>query len=131
MVKEEAARFRVEFTDASLQPAAAAIVDELSAAGGGVTRAALKRPRDATLGTPEIIITVLVTAAAKAVIVAGIRAIQRVLAQHMEEKEDKRAQIVLENPDGKKQRFPISLRGIGKEALKQFTDDIVAAIGKL
>ncbi|SRR5258706_1283215 len=130
MVEKRMGIWRVEFSDAALQPAAESIVNELHAAGTDVGPAALK-PHEATYGTPEIIITVIVTAAAKAVIVAGIRTIQHVLEQHLQEKADKRAQVVLESADGEKKRFPISLRGLGRDALKEFTDEIIAAVGKL
>jgi hypothetical protein len=128
---EQAVRWNIQFTDPALAPTAGAIVDELHHDGDAVAPAAYKRPREAELGTPEIIITVLVTAAAKAVIIAGIRAIERVLAQHLEDKTDKRAQVVLESEDGEKIRHPVSLKGLGRDALKQFIDDVIAEVGKL
>ena len=128
---EPTSGFHVVFTDPGLQPAATSIVDELQATGTNVAPPELKRPSDATLGTPEIIITIIITAAAKAVIVTGIRAIQRVLEQHLDDKTEKRAQVVLQTADGQKEKFPISLKGLGKEALHEFMNDIIGVVGKM
>jgi hypothetical protein len=125
--------WRIEFNDERVASAASMIADDLGRAGVRTDPAALRRPRDATLGTPEIIITILVTAAAKAVIVAGLRAVERTLERQLGDDHPKRAQIVLVNSahqPGDERRFPISLRGIGKDALKGFFDDVVSAVDK-
>jgi hypothetical protein len=109
--------WRVEFTDPTLQQTAATIVDGLRTVGASVGPAKRKPAQDATLGTPEIIITIVVTAAAKAIIVAGLQAIERILEGHLRDPLEKRAQVILNGPGHERQRFPVSLQKIGKEAL--------------
>jgi len=126
--------WRVDFTDQRMGSTAASIVDALTQAGVATGPAILTHERDATLGIPEILITIAVTSAAKAVIVTGLHALQRALEQNLDNRMAKRAQVILVDPKqetGGKQRFAINLYGIGKEALKEFVDRIVAAVNAM
>lgn len=123
--------WRIEYSDATISELAGGISQELRALHIAVGEPAYKRPRNATLGTPEVIITILVTAATKAVIISGLHALQRYLEARVGSAEEKRLQVVLAGPDESKKRFPISLRQIGSDAVKEFISRIATSIDKL
>ena len=118
----------IEYTQEDLRPIAVSVADTLRNAGATETKPVYKRPGEATLGTPEIIITIVVTAAAKALIVAGLHALEKTLQDQIDRKTERRAQVILAGKNKPKRRFPISLASISKEAVKDFISQIVSAV---
>lgn len=124
----------IEFTDDAVASLAHSLSDDLAQARVPAGRARFQPPEDATLGTPEIIVTIAVTAAAKSLIVAGLTVLRRRLEAQPEDGSDRRVQIVLTDPvqaASRPKRFPINLRGVGKDTLKAFIDQIVSVVEKL
>lgn len=123
--------WRIEFTQEGLRPVASKLAEDLQRGGVATVEPVYKPPHDATLGTPEIIVTIMVTAAAKALIVSGLHAIEHALEKQIDPDVDRRAQIILSGPTTPKRRFPISLQNIGKDALKEFISQIVSVVDQL
>ncbi len=120
--------WRIEFTQDELGPVASVLAEDLRKAGVPADTPVYEPPGEATLGTPEILVTILVTATAKAVVIAGLHALEKVLEKQIDGKTDRRAQIILTRRDKPKQRFPISLKNITKDALKEFISQIVSEV---
>jgi hypothetical protein len=123
--------WHIEFTQQDLGPAASALADDLRKAGVPTDTPIYKPPREATLGTPEILVTIILTATAKALVIAGLHALQKVLEKQIDGKADRRAQIILMHRNNTKRRFPVSLKNITKEALKEFIDQIVSEVNQV
>src|SRR5712692_9229132 len=120
--------WHIEFTQNELGPVASALAEDLHKAGVPTDMPVYKPPGEATLGTPEILVTILVTASAKALVIAGLHALEKVLEKQIDGKTDRRAQIILTSRDKAKQRFPVSLKNITKDALKEFISQIVSEV---
>ena len=123
--------WQIEYSDASVKPMASTIATDLQNSGVLASMPTYKPPRDPTLGTPEVIITILVTAAAKAIIVSGLHALERYLQTQADSRDDRRVHVILVGTQQAKQHFPISLQEVGKDALKEFVSDIASAVNKL
>jgi hypothetical protein len=123
--------WRIEFTKQDLGPDASALAEDLHRAGVPVNTPAYKPPQEATLGTPEILVTILLTATARALVIAGLHALQKALEKQIDGKADRRAQVILVRHDNNKRRFPMSLKNITKEALKEFIDQIVSEVNRV
>jgi hypothetical protein len=121
----------IEFTQEEIGPIAATIAEDLQKADVATVIPTYKPPREATLGTPEIIVTIVVTAAAKALIVAGLHALEKTLEKQIDHKNDRRAQIIVTSPTKSKQRFPVSLKNITKDALKEFMSQVVSVVNQV
>ena len=96
--------WRIEFTQQDIGPTASMIAEDLRKAGVTTGSATYKPPSEATLGTPEIIITIIVAAAAKALVVSGLHALEQALEGQISGQADRRAQIILIGPAEAKQR---------------------------
>ncbi len=123
--------WHIEFTQDELGPVASVLAEDLRKAGVPTDTPVYKPPGEATLGTPEILVTILVTVTAKALVIAGLHALEKVLERQIDGKTDRRAQIILTRRDKGKQRFPISLKNITKDALKEFISQIVSEVNHI
>jgi hypothetical protein len=121
---------RIQFTDAEAEPLAAEIAAGLKEAGVETTPA-YDPPAQATYGTPEVILTIAVAAVAKAVVVAGLRALERRLKQSKTKDHDRRIQIVINSPGKPRKRFPFSLHDVTDDTIHEFISgviDFIAAV---
>src|SRR5260370_10099955 len=84
--------WRIEYNDVSVKPMAVTIATDLREAGL-TSNPTYKAPRDPTLGTREGIITILVTAAAKALIVSGWYGLDRHLQSQIDPTEGRRVHL--------------------------------------
>ena len=71
------------------------------------------------------------TAAAKALILSGLKVLEQALEGQTSVGDDRRVQILLTGELQPTQRFPISLRALGKDTLKQFIAEITSAVNRL
>ena len=122
--------WRIDFTDQRLAAAAQSVAEEVGAAGVPVASPNLEPPKTGTLGTPEIIITIVVTTVGKALIDAGLEALRKALEDYLDRPDASRAQVVLSMPDNSKQRFPIDLRKAGKAFVDTFISQIKSTVDK-
>jgi hypothetical protein len=122
--------WNLEYTDKKVGSLADDIAAELLTEGIPATTA-YRQPGSATLGTPEVIITIIVTMAAKAAVVAGLRAIQNTFERHLGGDGDRRTRIILIGETGQRRQFPISLRGLGRDAVKEFITGVINVVEKL
>jgi hypothetical protein len=120
----------IEYDDPGAGPVAEGIAASLEQAGAGSSAPEYQPPQDATYGTPEIILTIVVTAAAKAVIVSGLHALERFLENQIAVPDDRRVRVALKAPGRRSNHSSISLRQAGKEALHSFVSDLVSAVEK-
>jgi hypothetical protein len=125
-----ASTWAIEFSEKELEPVASKIAIALTPEGSNTIAPSFKA-REATLGTPEIIITIVVSAAVKAVVTAGLHAIQRELEGQLGGASDKRIQFIIKGSEGEKKRFPKSLRDIGADALREFIDQVITAVNRM
>ena len=89
-------------------------------------------PSRASFAAAEVILTIVATAAAKAVIIAAIRAIGRRLKQSKTASTgEERLQIVLEKPGEPKRRFPFSLQEATDDAVEEFISSVVDSVAEL
>lgn len=88
---------------------------------------------DARLGVAEIIITIVVTAAAKAVITTGLKYLEEYLSEYAEKAGTytKFQAVVKKAGASTVKRIPFSLRGATVETVKTFSENIRQAISKL
>jgi hypothetical protein len=96
-----------------------------------IANAAYEPPDEATLGTPEVIMTIVVTSATRAIVVAGLN----LLGKYLEHRigagaEDKRVQIILVGESQTPRRFPLGLRSATVDAVNEFIARVKAAMEK-
>lgn len=110
-------------------PVAKSMSEALQTVSGAEDVSVQKKAVAATLGTPEILITIVVTAAAKAVVISGLHALEASLERLIDRDKDRRTQIILtDEASARRERFPISLRGVSKDAVKEFVKRVESAI---
>jgi hypothetical protein len=123
----------VQFNDERLEPLASIIVNELNGAGLAAGPPRLNSDSEPTLGMAQIVITLVATAATKAIVVASLRSIQRALESHLSDSPSRAQVVLIDDSDTEKntRRFPINLRGLAKETLGAFVDNIVKVVNAL
>jgi len=118
----------IEYTDTRLESFAAELAVDLRAAQIDVPDPEQRPPSEATLGAPEIVITILVTAAVKSVVVAGLHALQRYLESTIDSHEGRLLQVVLPRPGLTSKRFPVDTKHMAREAIAEFVSEIIEAV---
>ena len=121
---------RIQYTDLDAKPLSDELAAGLKEAGVETTPASMI-PVEATFGTPEVILTIVATAAAKAVFIATLRAVERHLKQSKETCGNRRIQIVIDNPGRSKKRFPFSLQGATGDAIEEFVSSVIDSVAEL
>ena len=87
---------------------------------------------DARLGTPEILLTIVVTAAAKAVVSTGLTYLEQYLLRQVElPTGERRLQVVVKTDSGGVKRFPLGLRAASADVIKAFIGNVRAHVEKL
>lgn len=125
--------WRITVESKSLAKEADALGDRLRATGACVASTQVVPANRATLATPEIIVTIIAIKAAKAVIVAGLHAIERALTDRSQKQKGAlRTRIVLlDERTGDADHFPFDANAIGEEAVHRFISDIIKVVEKL
>jgi len=83
---------------------------------------------EARLGTPEVILTIIATAALKATIKAGLDALKQYLELRAGANDGKRIQVIVQRPNDSTKRFGLSLKNLGLETITEFITDISAVV---
>jgi hypothetical protein len=85
------------------------------------------------LGTPEIIITIVVTAAVKAVATATLKYLEDYLRERAKEKDkDLKIQVVVKDPRSQhRKKFLLGLKQVTTQAVISFSENIRQAIAAL
>lgn len=121
----------VVFSDQKLEPFAEELRSCVESAGLPIENAAYEPPAEALLGAPEVIMTIVVTSAARAIAVASLDLLGKYLEHKIgADSEDKRVQIVLVGASQPPKRFPLGLRSATVEAVHGFIARIKAAVEK-
>jgi|SRR5947209_5781054 len=122
---------KVQYTGPEAEPLAEEIAAGLREAG--VNTKPLHKPSShGSFVTAEVVLTIVATAAAKAVIIAALRAIGRRLKQSKTSgTAEQRLQIVLDKPGEPKKRFPFSLQDAASEAVDEFISGVIDAVADL
>jgi hypothetical protein len=123
-------RWTIQFTDDEVKPLASELAEALKDAGVEVPPQH-KPPTVGSYGTPEVILTIVATAAAKALVVAALHAIERRLKQWKTASQDQRVQIVVDRPGELRKRFPFSLQEAGEDAIQEFVSSILDSVADL
>ncbi len=107
--------------------------EALQAGGIKVESSAAKTPDRASLGTPEIVLTVLATAALKAVATTVLKQLEGYLRERSRQpKKHLNIQVVVRDlAKGKPQRFLLSLQQATEETVIAFAKNVGEAISHL
>jgi hypothetical protein len=123
--------YRVQYTGPEAELLAEQIAAGLKEAGVNTTPLH-KPPSRASFVAAEVILTIVATAAAKAVVIAALRAIGRRLKQSKTAGiGEQRLQIVLDKPGEPKKRFPFSLQDAAGDAVDEFISGVIDAVADL
>jgi hypothetical protein len=120
--------WRLDYTDPSLEPLASGIADGLQGAQIPVPPPVYKEPTEATLGAPEVIITILVSAAVKSVVITSLHVIQRYLESKLDERATGRIQIVLPRSGLPSKRFPLDIKSLSRETLRELISQVTDGV---
>lgn len=125
----ETAGIAVVYQGVSAKAEAESLHDALQASGIGVEPLSEIAPSGARLGVAEIFVTIVVTAAAKAVITTALQCLEDYLRERMEkERPDVRLQVVLKPQE---MRFPLSLRRATTQAIIAFFENVRKSVASL
>jgi hypothetical protein len=121
----------ITFTDPKAEELARGLYRTLGSSGLVISAPAHEPPADALLGTPEVIVTLFLATAGRAVLLASLGALEKYLETKIADEGSKRIQIILVGHEEElPKRFPISLRGISSDALHIFITRLRTAIEK-
>jgi hypothetical protein len=124
--------WQIDYDDSSVEPIASGMAAGLSkSTAASQLIAKYEPPQDGTYGTPEVILTIVATAAAKAIIVSGLHALESYLQTQSGAPQDRRVRVILKTPNKRAKHSAISLQQLGTDAIKEFVSDIIAAVEKL
>jgi hypothetical protein len=122
----------IVFTDEKVKDFAMELHSCLKSAGISMTEPEFRPPSEAFLGTPEVIVTIVVTSAVRALLISGLGVLEKYLeAKVAENDKGKRFQIILVGLTEPPQRFPLGLRSATLDVIHSFIAKVKVAIEKL
>lgn len=110
----------ITFSDPKAEVFARDLFATLESAGVDARDPELKAPEDALLGTAEVLLTLFIASASRAVLLAALDPLQKYLENKIAERNSTRVQIILIGHEDLPKRFPLSLRGTTTDVLHTF-----------
>ena len=114
----------ITFSDPKAEEFARELSATLESAGVDAGTPELKPPEDALLGTAEVLLTLAIVTASRAVLLASLDPLEKYLAKKIADRDSTRIQIILTDHEDLPKRFPLSLRGTTTDVLHTFIEKL-------
>lgn len=116
------------FSDPNTESFARDLYATLESAGVEAKAPELKPPEEALLGIGEVLLTMFIASASRAVLLAALDPLEKYLEQKIADRDNTRVQIILVGHEDLPRRFPLSLRGITTDVLHTFIAKLRVAL---
>ena len=118
----------ITFSDPRAEEFARDLHATLDSSGVDAKAPELKPPEDALLGTGEVLLTLFIASATRAVVLAALDPLEKYLAKKIADRDNTRVQIILPAGVELPKRFGFSLRGATTDGLHIFISKLRVAL---
>ena len=118
----------ITFSDPKAEEFARDLFATLESAGVDAGDPELKPPDDALLGTEEVLLTLFIASASRAVLLAALDPLEKYLENKIAERNNTRIQIIVVGNEDLPKRYPLSLRGTTTNVLHTFIAKLKIAL---